>query len=345
MRGLTIAGADMERQAPVIAAPHVADPRASQLDQRRRIRVHHAARQCRDVRREPEVGARVPAAGILANATGTITDADATNVTVSCTVPRYRMVAQNWGDLSLRVTDDLGALANNATATPRIIVGATTTLTNSRLDSVAYDAKRDTIYAASHTSATVTVFATAATATGKIAPTRTITISGETALQGIEVDSANDRLFLTSATKLYVLSTVSALTGAVTAPVAIPLTNAAAISRDPINDRLFVDGDFRMTLYIFDNASALTSASTPAKTVTWTGWRGPPAVAIDGCRDRLYLGSNNTSSGGFNMFAFDTASALSRAIAAETLAQDRINIGQAISTVVDRGYGMDIGAY
>lgn len=271
----------------------------------------------------------------LANNTGTIAGADATTLTVTCSAPHYRLVAQSWGDTSVRVTDDLAAIANNGTAIPRIIKGASTMLTNSRLDSVAYDTSRDVIYAASHTSPTVIVFANGATANGNIAPTRSISIAGETALQGIEVDAAGDRLFVTSATRLYVLANASTLTGSITAPVAIPLASPASVSHDGINDRLFVAGDFTSTLYIFNSAATLTSSSTPNKTVTWSGWNGPPAVAIDGCRDRLYLGSNTVSPGGFNMFAFDNASLLSGAIVPDSASQARLQTGPVLSADVD----------
>jgi 6-phosphogluconolactonase len=272
---------------------------------------------------------------VLSSGTGMIAGADAMGVTVTCNVPHYRMISQNWGELSVRITDDLGAIANNATATPRIIVGAATTLSNSRLDSVAYDTQRDTIYAASHATAKVAVFASAATATGNIAPTRTITITGETALQGVEIDAARDRLYLSSATKLYVITGASTANGAVVPPVAITLASPAAISLDPFNDRLFVGGDFTSQLFIFNGASGLTSSSVPDRTVTWAMWSGPPAVAIDACRDRLYLGSNNTSPAGFTMFAFDNASMLTGTIVPDSASQARLNVGPVLNAAID----------
>lgn len=272
----------------------------------------------------------------LTNATGSISGADA-SVTVACEAPKYRMVAHNWGEMTVRLTDDITALANNSTATPRIITGANTMLTAGRLDSVAYDARRDLVYAASNTNGTITVFANASTATGNIAPARVIAITGETQLQAMEIDAARDRLYFGSASKLYVLANASTQSGTVTPPVAITINTAGSASLDSINDRLYVGGDFNQTLFSFDNASALTSASTPTRTVTLTGWGGPPGVAIDACRDRLYLGSNNGLPGATTQFiaAFDSASTLNGAINPTTASQAQLATGPVLNTEID----------
>lgn len=276
----------------------------------------------------------------LTNATGSISGAGA-SVTVACELPKYRLVAHNWGDSTIRLTDDLAAIANNAAATPRVIAGANTTITGGRLHSAAYDAQRDLVYVASKTNGTITVFANASTATGNIAPARIITVAGETQIQAMELDAARDRLYFGSATKLYVLPSASTQMGTVTPPVAITVTTAGSASLDTLNDRLYVGGDFNQILYSFDSASTLTSTSTPTRTVTWTGWSGPTSVAIDSCRNRLYLGSNNGLPAATTQFiaAFDNASTLTGAINPTTASQAQLATGQVLNVELD-GQGL-----
>jgi hypothetical protein len=108
------------------------------------------------------------------------------------------------------------------------------------------------------------------------------------------------------------------------------------IGLDRKNDRLYVAAN-ATSLYIFDNARQLTSASTPTHTVTWTN----PAdfarsVAIDGCRNRLYLSIRNMNVAG-NVFVFNNASALSGALDLATASQAQLIVpdNQVMSSVLD----------
>src|SRR5689334_24692649 len=74
----------------------------------------------------------------ITNAAGTVGNADVSDVTVNCAEPKYRLVSQNWGEKSIRFTDDVLALNDLANATPRIVVGANTKIQNSDIDSVVF---------------------------------------------------------------------------------------------------------------------------------------------------------------------------------------------------------------
>ena len=272
--------------------------------------------------------------------TGTIAGADVTDVAITCEEASYRLGSQSWGEDSVRVTDDLLSIADNGTASPRILVGANTGLGSTHLDSLALDPVRDLIYAPAQNGATVNVWADASTVSGNLAPHRQISVAGETGFGGIEVDYVRDRLYVSGNANLYVFDNASTLGGTVTATAVIPVPNAETVSLDRVNDRLYVGGDYSNQLFIFDGASTLTSSSTAVGTASWTtatGMNGPTTLAIDGCRDRLYLGSNAATPGGFNVVVFDNASNLNGAINHDTDSQARIDIGQCISGQVDAG--------
>jgi DNA-binding beta-propeller fold protein YncE len=277
----------------------------------------------------------------LGNATGTISSANVTAVTVTCAVPRIRMVSHNWGSpFSLRITDDVLALANNATATPHIVTGATTGVGSPTVDSVAFDGTRNLVYAPAKTATpdpAVLVFNDAATMTGDVAPARQFVVTGGSAFEGVELDEGVDRLYLSGASgKLYVYNSASTLTGTVTPTAEITLASPATIALDRKNDRLYVAAK-TASLYIFDNARQLTSASSPTRTVTWANptdfARG---VAIDACRDRLYLSIRNMSTAG-NVFVFNNASALNGAMDLATASQAQLVVpdNQVMSSALD----------
>lgn len=277
----------------------------------------------------------------LANATGTIAGANVTTVTVTCTVPRYRLISHNWGSpFTLRITDDVLSLADNATASPRIVTGASTGVGSTETDSVAFDGRKNLIYAAAKVitpNPAVLVFSNAATVTGDVAPARQFAITGATEFEGMEIDEAADRLYVSGTSgNLYVFNSASTLTGSPTPTATIPLTSPGAITLDHRNDRLYIAAT-ATSLYIFDNARQLTSSSTPTHTVTWTS----PAdfarsVAIDGCRNRLYLSIRNVSASG-NIFAFNNASALNGALDLLTASQAQLTVpdNQIMSSALD----------
>jgi hypothetical protein len=276
----------------------------------------------------------------LGNATGTVAGGNVT-VTVICAAPKYRLVSHNWGTpLSLRITDDVLALANNATATPHIVTGATTGVGSTQVDSVAFDGTKNLLYAPARTTTpdpAVLVFTNAATVTGDVAPARQFVVTGASAFEGIELDEAADRIYLSGASgSLFVYNSASTLSGTVTPTAAITLTSPGPISLDRKNDRLYIAAN-ATSLYIFDNARQLTSASTPTHTVTWTNPVDfARSVAIDGCRNRLYLSIRNVNVAG-NVFVFNNASALNGALDLATASQAQLIVpdNQVMSSVLD----------
>lgn len=278
---------------------------------------------------------------MLSNAAGTIAGADI-SIAVTCSVPRVRLVSSNWGaPQGVRITDDLLSLANNATATPRIVTGANTTLGNSQTDSAAFDRARNVLYVPAETTVpdvAILVFANAATTTGNVAPARRIVVTGETKFYGVELDDAADRLYASGESgKLYVFDNASTLTGTVTPTAAITLTSPGPIELDRKADRLYVAAR-AASMYVFDGARQLTSASTPSRTVTWSNPTDfARSLAIDTCRNRLYISMRNVSTAGANVFVFDNASTLTGAIDLATASQAQLAVPgtQVMSTALD----------
>jgi len=264
----------------------------------------------------------------VTDGTGTVGDDDV-SVTVTCVVPLLRLISHNWGSpQTVRITDDMASLADAATAVPRIVTGASTGVGSTKIDSIASDGGRDLIYAVARVATpepSVLVFTSASTATGDVAPARQITITGASNISGIELDESADRLYVSGDSgNLYIVDDASTANGTAT-PTTIPLTSPGAISLDRRTDRLYVAAT-ATSLYVFDGARALTSASTPTHTVTWTVptdfARG---IAVDGCRDRLYLAIRNVSSGA-NVYAFDDASTIDGALDLSTASQAQVAV-------------------
>lgn len=277
---------------------------------------------------------------MLSDAAGAIAGANV-SVTVTCSLPRVRLVSSNWGSpQGVRITDDVLSLANNATAAPRIVTGANTTLANSQTDSAAFDRARNAVYVPAETTVpdvAILVFGNSATTTGNVAPARRIVVTGETRFYGVELDEAVDRLYASGESgKLYIFNNASTLAGTVTPTAAIALTSPGPIDLDRKADRLYVAAR-ATSIYVFDGARQLTSASTPSRTVTWSN----PAdfarsVAIDGCRNRLYVGIRNVTAG-VNVYVFDNASALTGAIDLATASQAQLAVpgSQVMSSALD----------
>ncbi len=275
----------------------------------------------------------------LADATGTISGADA-SVTVTCAEPLYRLVSHNWGaPQGIRITDDVLSLASNATATPRIVTGANTGVGGGDLDSVAVDRTKDLVYAPAVDSSpepSILVFADASTITGNVAPARQLVIAGGGTFNGLELDEGADRLYVSgSSGTLYIFDSASTLTGTVTPTAEITLASPGAISLDRETDRLYVTGG--NALHVFDGARQLTSASTATRTMTWTSPVDQArSVAIDGCRDRVYLSIRNVDVG-VNVFALDNASTLTGVVDLQVASQAKLTVpnNQVLSSGLD----------
>jgi len=90
-------------------------------------------------------------------------------------------------------------------------------------------------------------------------------------------------------------------------------------------------------LYVFESARQLTSSSVPSQTMTWTNPTDfARSLAVDSCRNRLYLSIRGTGSGA-QMFVFDNAAALTGALDLTTASQAQMDSPdhQIMSTVLD----------
>ena len=249
---------------------------------------------------------------------------------------RIMFFSSNWGDNSIKITDDINSLAGGATATPRIVTGSNVPLPNPTNDSLAVDRSREMVYVTDSTNHNIIVYHNAKTVTGNIAPDRTITINTAIQMSGIAIDSTNDRLYAAGHNGdhrcVFILNNASTLTGAKTADVVLTVS-AEAVFIDQQNDRLYVgkntadsgDGE----VYVYDNASTMISTATPTRTITIvdstpTTHINTYALRVDAGTDRLYFGSLNTSTGGYNFFIFNNASTLSGSIDPDTASAARM---------------------
>lgn len=290
------------------------------------------------VAEEPTCPHRVCA---VEDGSGTIDGADASGVTVTCEEPIFRLASHNWGaPQSIRLTDDVLALADGATAAPRIVTGASTGVGQTETDSLAADRLRDLIYVPAQSAApdpSILVFEGASTITGDVAPARQIVVDGGVQFSGIELDEEADRLYVSGAAgQLYVFDGASALDGTVTPTATIEVASPGALSLDREADRLYVAGEGG-ALFQLDGARALTSKSAVSRTMTWTNPTDfSRSVSIDGCRDRLYLAIRSPSSD-VNIFVFDDASTLTGALDLHVASQAQLEVpdNQVMSTALD----------
>ncbi len=272
----------------------------------------------------------------ISNSQGTVNDAHITDLLVSCAEPTFRLVSHNWGELSIRVTDDILSYPDASTAAPRIVVGELTKLGGGSRDTIALDSSRDIMYTPNRTSEFL-VWDNASTISGNMVPSRIFNLTDQAFLESVELDEEADRIYLTGGSALYILDNASTLSGEVVPTAKIPLSSPESIVLDRINDRLYVSGLNSEIVFVFDNARTLVSDASPDRTISWTrttGFQGPQSMALDSCNDRLYLGSNFPTPAGFFLVAFDNASTLSGQYNLDTDTQARLTTGT-MGAVVD----------
>ena len=279
---------------------------------------------------------------IVSNGFGdTMTSAPAV-LTVNAAGTKIMFFTSNWGNDSVMITDDLFSLANNATASPRVVVGSNVPITDPDVDSLAVDGTRGLIYVSDRNSNEIFMWNSATTVVGNIMPSATIYLTGTTpGLNGISLDSGRDILYVadhadsfTGAGSIFIIKNASLKGHSVTADAVL---NAPAWSLyvDPVNDRLYVADLLLPGVDVFDNASTLTSGATPSRTLTLSAGVSAYAIWVDGTTDRLYFGSRDASNAGNNLFIFAGASTLSGTKDADTDSVARIALGYLMNVMVD----------
>jgi hypothetical protein len=233
--------------------------------------------------------------------------ASITGVTVTCALnSKVTLFAANWDEASIYATDDVDAVADGATASPRSITGASTGIgTLSGIDSLVADRTRNLIYVSNPDTAEILVFGDALQVQGDVAPVRKITLPISSNPAGLALDPGpHDRLYVATDAGLMILSGASTASGDTAPAVVIPATTSflpRALDLDRKRDRLFVTDFSNEKILIFDGAATLTSASTPSRSISMPDYH-PEAVAIDACTDRLYVGVVYLGSESFTPF-------------------------------------------
>jgi hypothetical protein len=249
---------------------------------------------------------------------------------------RIMFFSSNWGDNSIMITDDILSLENGATATPRVIVGTNVPLHNPDTDSLTVDGFRGMVYVSDANTGNVIVYNNVATATGNIAPDRTITINGGAAYYGIAIDALMDRLYTTDGSSIYIINNASTANGAVTAD-AVFASYSEVLFIDQLNDRLFADIETGSPgVNVYDHASTLTNGATPTRTISISQTSVTPyTIWVDATTNKLYYGSRNASSGGYNLFIFNNASTLNGTYDPDTDSTAEIALNELMNVMVD----------
>ncbi|MGA9111852.1 MAG: hypothetical protein ACLPSL_13030 [Smithella sp.] len=286
-----------------------------------------------------------PASGVAQDFTSPVTytvtaaDTSTQNYTVIVVENRIMFFSSNWGETdgpprtgSIRITDDINSLANGATATPRIITGSNVNLPYPDLDSLAVDRYLNMVYVSDIDTNNIIVYNNVKTATGNIAPDRTITISGSSGISGIALDYSHDRLYVAGSGSVYIINNASTKNGTITAD-AVLTVDSQVLFIDMQNDRLYA-ANVGTDVYVYDNASTLTTGATQNRTITLTGI-STDTVWVDAGTNKLYVGTRSASVGGYNLFIFNNAATLSGTYTPDTDSTARIAFALLMNVMVD----------
>lgn len=256
-------------------------------------------------------------------------------------VGETKFISSNWGDNSIKITNDILRIEGGATATPRVIIGDLTTITNPAVDSLTVDKQRGIIYMADNDTGSVLVFENLSTVEGNVAPDRVIAISGATRLEGIHVDSSHpaNRLYVSgndgTGGHLWIFNNASMLDGT-PVPDAIINVTFMSIFVDEVNDVLYAGEEYGQnnTIYVFENASTYTTGAMYDRLISFTSDLDPTGLWVDPVSDRLYVCDNDNSPGGNHLFIFKNASTMLGSYDPDTDSAARMNV-ETISLMVD----------
>jgi DNA-binding beta-propeller fold protein YncE len=170
----------------------------------------------------------------------------------------------------------------------RTISGALTTLNNP--GGIFGDTANDRLYMANYIGNSILVFNNASTASGNIAPNRTIS-GGSTTLNnpgGIFVDTTNNRLYVANygGDSILLFSNASTADGNIAPNRTISggsttLNNPGGIFVDTTNNRLYVANYTGNSILVFNNASTASGEIAPSRTVNLPAGTGPGDVFVD----------------------------------------------------------------
>ena len=208
----------------------------------------------------------------------------------------------------VRFNDGLGANGNIAPSAT--IVGAATTLDGPQY--LAFDPVHDRLFVANVGTVTVLgtilIFDSASTATGNVAPTRTIggTVSGLISPSDVAYDATHDALYVLDVTDILVYNSISTSTVngdiAPNRDITVPF-NLTAFCLDVTNDRLYATDAAANAVHIFDNISAQNGVVGASRTVggALTKLSVPFGVALDPTKNLVV--SNSGGSGSITVYS------------------------------------------
>jgi hypothetical protein len=207
-------------------------------------------------------------------------------------VPHDRLAGFSVFANSIMIVDNVSS--GSCCASPRFVSGAATGL--NRVFQGAIDSNRDVIYALNNNS-TIVVLGPASTISGNVAPLRSLTSSAS--VQGIALDSVNDRLFLsdTAGNAILIFDNASTLNGTLTPSRTI--SGAATLLNSP--GPLALDNSGRLIVASTQNpariavfAGAATANGNIAPLTTSTLASLTTQIAVFGNGD-LYTGDSGFS--------------------------------------------------
>jgi DNA-binding beta-propeller fold protein YncE len=228
---------------------------------------------------------------------------EGTAVPGSTSIASHLYVSGNGNDTLLAYSD-----ANNvsgSTAASRTVTGGLTTLNAPR--GIAVDMVRNQIYVANTGADAILVFNSTRSATGNIAPNRTITgaattLSGPSALF---FDVVNDRLYVanTAANTILMFNNASTANGNVVPSrtlvgTATTLNAPYGVFVDITRNKLYVINGGADSILGFNNAAMASGNTAPNRTISGvaTTMSGPSGGALDMLQDRLYVANTGSNS-------------------------------------------------
>lgn len=239
---------------------------------------------------------------------------------VAAAGPSNLVVAGAYSANVIDIFDNYSALAASTTGAARQLSGAAVGLSNPT--SVLVDKAFNDLYVASRGNATVRIWHDAATVTGNVAPTRTLT--SVVYPEYVAMDFPRDRLYVNDQGVLKIWNRACTLNGNVAPDATVTLSGGPAFEEiylDTATDMLYTasNSTFR-GIAVIHQASTLTGTVTKAanRTINVMGEPTNPTyfgVSVDETNDMLFVGINDGAA-----YGLVNASTISGVTAASTTA-------------------------